>query len=125
MEVFGPVATLLPYRSSAHALELIRRGQGSLVASIYGSDPQALVDAALALADSHGRVHSISPDVAASHTGHGNVMPQSLHGGPGRAGGGEELGGLRALGFYHRRSAVQASTDVLKLLLPSDAASTV
>ena len=79
----------------------------------------------LALADSHGRVHSISPDVAASHTGHGNVMPQSLHGGPGRAGGGEELGGLRALGFYHRRSAVQASTDVLKLLLPSDAASTV
>ena len=122
MEVFGPVATLLPYRSSAHALELIRRGQGSLVASIYGSDPQALADAALALADSHGRVHSISPDVAASQTGHGNVMPQSLHGGPGRAGGGEELGGLRALGFYHRRSAVQASTAVLNLLRPSDAA---
>ena len=125
MEVFGPVATLLPYRSSAHALELIRRGQGSLVASIYGSDPQALADAALALADSHGRVHSISPDVAASHTGHGNVMPQSLHGGPGRAGGGEELGGLRALGFYHRRSAMQASTSVLNLLRTSDAAATV
>ena len=125
MEVFGPVATLLPYRSSAHALELIRRGQGSLVASIYGSDPQALADAALALADSHGRVHSISPDVAASQTGHGNVMPQSLHGGPGRAGGGEELGGLRALGFYHRRSAVQASTSVLNLLRTSDAAATV
>ena len=124
MEVFGPVATLLPYRSSAHALELIRRGQGSLVASIYGSDSQALADAALALADSHGRVHSISPDVAASHTGHGNVMPQSLHGGPGRAGGGEELGGLRALGFYHRRSAVQASTSVLNLLRPGEAATT-
>jgi 3,4-dehydroadipyl-CoA semialdehyde dehydrogenase len=121
MEVFGPVATLLPYRSSAHALELIRRGQGSLVSSIYGSDPQALANAALALADSHGRVHSISPDVAASQTGHGNVMPQSLHGGPGRAGGGEELGGLRALGFYHRRSAVQASTAVLNLLRPRDA----
>jgi 3,4-dehydroadipyl-CoA semialdehyde dehydrogenase len=70
-------------------------------------------------------VHSISPDVAASHTGHGNVMPQSLHGGPGRAGGGEELGGLRALGFYHRRSAVQASTSVLNLLRTSDAAATV
>lgn len=125
MEVFGPVATLVPYRNAEHALALIRRGQGSLVSSIYGSDPQALTDAALALADSHGRVHSISPDVAASHTGHGNVMPQSLHGGPGRAGGGEELGGLRGLGFYHRRSAVQASTDVLKLLHPSDAASTV
>lgn len=112
-EVFGPVATLLPYRDTAHALALVRRGQGSLVASLYGSDPAALAGAALELADSHGRVHVISPDVAQLHTGHGNVMPQSLHGGPGRAGGGEELGGLRALGFYHRRSAVQASTAVL------------
>ena len=112
-EVFGPVATLLPYRDTAHALQLIRRGQGSLVASVAGSDPAALVAAALELADSHGRVHVLSPDVAALHTGHGNVMPQSLHGGPGRAGGGEELGGARALNFYHRRSAVQASTAVL------------
>jgi 3,4-dehydroadipyl-CoA semialdehyde dehydrogenase len=92
---------------------LIRRGQGSLVASLYGTDPAALSAAALELADSHGRVHVISPDVAALQTGHGNVMPQSLHGGPGRAGGGEELGGLKALNFYHRRSAIQASTAVL------------
>jgi acyl-CoA reductase-like NAD-dependent aldehyde dehydrogenase len=95
VEVFGPVATLMPYRDTAHALALVRRGQGSLVASLYGTDPAALSAAALELADSHGRVHVISPDVAALHTGHGNVMPQSLHGGPGRAGGGEELGGLR------------------------------
>jgi len=115
-EVFGPVATLLPYRDLAHALALVRRGQGSLVASLYGSDPAALAAAALELADSHGRVHIITPDVAALQTGHGNVMPQSLHGGPGRAGGGEELGGLRALGFYHRRAAVQASTAVLAAL---------
>jgi 3,4-dehydroadipyl-CoA semialdehyde dehydrogenase len=115
-EVFGPVATLVPYRDMAHALALIRRGQGSLVASIYGSDAAALAAAAVELADSHGRVHVISPDVAALHTGHGNVMPQSLHGGPGRAGGGEELGGARALNFYHRRSAVQASTAVLAAL---------
>jgi len=115
-EVFGPVATLLPYRDLAHALALVRRGQGSLVTSLYGSDPAALGAVALELADSHGRVHVISPDVAALHTGHGNVMPQSLHGGPGRAGGGEELGGLRALNFYHRRSAVQASTAVLATL---------
>jgi 3,4-dehydroadipyl-CoA semialdehyde dehydrogenase len=115
-EVFGPVATLLPYRDTAHALALVRRGQGSLVASLYGSDPASLGAAALELADSHGRVHVISPDVGQLHTGHGNVMPQSLHGGPGRAGGGEELGGLRALGFYHRRSAVQASTAVLTSL---------
>jgi 3,4-dehydroadipyl-CoA semialdehyde dehydrogenase len=118
-EVFGPVATLLPYRDMAHALALIRRGQGSLVTSLYGSDPAALAVAALELADSHGRVHVISPDVATLHTGHGNVMPQSLHGGPGRAGGGEELGGLRALNFYHRRSAVQASTSVLSALSES------
>jgi len=115
-EVFGPVATLLPYRDTAHALALARRGQGSLVASLYGSDATVLADSAAALADSHGRVHVVSPDVAQLHTGHGNVMPQSLHGGPGRAGGGEELGGLRALGFYHRRSAIQASTGVLERL---------
>jgi 3,4-dehydroadipyl-CoA semialdehyde dehydrogenase len=115
-EVFGPVATLLAYRDAGHALALVRRGQGSLVTSLYGSDPAALAATALQLASSHGRVHVISPDVAALHTGHGNVMPQSLHGGPGRAGGGEELGGLRALNFYHRRSAVQASTAVLAAL---------
>ncbi|MDF3885916.1 3,4-dehydroadipyl-CoA semialdehyde dehydrogenase [Cupriavidus basilensis] len=115
-EVFGPVATLLPYRDSAHALALVRRGQGSLVASLYGSDPAALAAVAVELADSHGRVHVISPEVAQLHTGHGNVMPQSLHGGPGRAGGGEELGGLRALNFYHRRSAIQAGTHVLERL---------
>ena len=117
-EVFGPVATLVPYRDAAQALALVRRGQGSLVASLYGSDPGALGCTALELASSHGRVHVISPDVAALHTGHGNVMPQSLHGGPGRAGGGEELGGLKALNFYHRRAAVQASTSVLSALNP-------
>ena len=116
IEVFGPVATLMPYRDAAHAFDLVRRGQGSLVVSLYGSDAAALGAAALELADSHGRVHVISPDVAAAQTGHGNVMPQSLHGGPGRAGGGEELGGLRALNFYHRRAAVQASTAVLSHL---------
>ncbi len=113
VEVFGPVATLMPFDSEAQAYELIRRGEGSLVASVYSEDPAFIARAAAELADSHGRVHAISPDVAASQTGHGNVMPMSLHGGPGRAGGGEELGGLRALGFYHRRSAVQASSAAL------------
>lgn len=113
VEVFGPVATLMAYDSEAQAYELIRRGQGSLVVSVYSEDPAFVARAATELADSHGRVHAISPDVAASQSGHGNVMPMSQHGGPGRAGGGEELGGLRALGFYHRRSAVQASTAAL------------
>ena len=74
------------------------------------------VDAVVELASSHGRVHIISPDVAALHTGHGNGTPQSLHGAPDRAGGGEELGGLRALNFYHRRAAIHASTTVLATL---------
>jgi 3,4-dehydroadipyl-CoA semialdehyde dehydrogenase len=116
MEMFGPVATLVPYRDAAHALQLAARGQGSLVASVYGGDAQELARTALALSAWHGRVHVVSPDVARAHTGHGNVMPQSLHGGPGRAGGGEELGGLRALNFYHRRTAIQAAPAVLDAL---------
>jgi 3,4-dehydroadipyl-CoA semialdehyde dehydrogenase len=116
VEVFGPVATLMPYRNTAHALALAERGQGSLAVSVFGRDAGALRAAALQLAASHGRVHVVSPDVAQLHTGHGNVMPQSLHGGPGRAGGGEELGGARALNFYHRRAALQASTAVLDTL---------
>ena len=117
MEVFGPVATLMPYRNLEHGLALAQRGLGSLVTSIYGEDSKALADAAIDLAASHGRVHVITPDVAKTHTGHGNVMPQSMHGGPGRAGGGAELGGLRALDFYHRKAAVQASPAVLGALL--------
>ncbi|MEP6723857.1 MAG: 3,4-dehydroadipyl-CoA semialdehyde dehydrogenase [Variovorax sp.] len=116
VEVFGPVATLLPYRDIDHAVALAHRGQGSLVTSLYGADDAALGQVAVGLAASHGRVHVITPAVAKTHTGHGNVMPMSLHGGPGRAGGGAELGGLRALDFYHRRSAIQASPEVLARL---------
>ncbi|WP_219220216.1 3,4-dehydroadipyl-CoA semialdehyde dehydrogenase [Variovorax boronicumulans] len=116
VEVFGPVATLLPYRDTAHAIALAHRGQGSLVTSLHGSDDAALARTAVRVAASHGRVHVVTPEVAQTHTGHGNVMPMSLHGGPGRAGGGAELGGLRALDFYHRRSAVQASPAVLAAL---------
>jgi 3,4-dehydroadipyl-CoA semialdehyde dehydrogenase len=119
VEVFGPVATLLPYRDGGHLQALVRRGQGSLVASVFGSDPAQLGAIAVELADTHGRVHVVTEEVARAHTGHGNVMPQSVHGGPGRAGGGEELGGLRALNFYHRRAAVQASTTVLSALEPA------
>jgi 3,4-dehydroadipyl-CoA semialdehyde dehydrogenase len=116
VEVFGPVATLLPYAGLPQALRGVQRGQGSLVASLYGEDSAALAQAAMALASHHGRVHVVSPEAAASHTGHGNVMPQSLHGGPGRSGGGEELGGLQALNFYHRRTAIQAAPSVLAAL---------
>jgi 3,4-dehydroadipyl-CoA semialdehyde dehydrogenase len=106
----------MPYRDEAHAVELARMGRGSLVVSVYGSDAARLSRLAVELADSHGRVHVVSPEVANVHTGHGNVMPQSLHGGPGRAGGGEKLGGLRALNFYHRRAALQGSKAVVAAL---------
>lgn len=113
VEVFGPVATLMGYKDIQEAYELIQRGEGSLVMSVYSDRPAFIAEVASTLGSHHGRIHAISPDVAALQTGHGNVMPVSLHGGPGRAGGGEELGGLRALNFYHRRSAVQASTTAL------------
>lgn len=116
VEVFGPVATLMAYETPDRATALIRRGEGSLVCSVFGADNTTLAAAAIELASSHGRIHVISPEVGAQHTGHGNVMPQSLHGGPGRAGGGEELGGLRALHFYHQRSAIQASSNILEKL---------
>jgi len=117
-EVFGPVATLMPYRDAPHAWDLARRGEGSLVMSAYSDDSAFLARTASELADSHGRVHLVSPEAARAHTGHGNVMPQSVHGGPGRAGGGEELGGARALAFYHRRCAVQGAPGRLDALEP-------
>ena len=115
-EVFGPVSSLIGYRDASHAIDIAHRGLGSLVASVYSADAQWMANAATALASSHGRVHLVSPEVGKTHTGHGNVMPGSIHGGPGRAGGGEELGGLRALAFYHRKSAIQAPASVLELL---------
>ncbi len=115
-EVFGPVSCLIGYRDSAHAVDIAHRGLGSLVASVYSGDNALMARLAHELTASHGRVHLVSPEVGKTQTGHGNVMPGSIHGGPGRAGGGEELGGLRALGFYHRRSAVQGPAAALELM---------
>jgi 3,4-dehydroadipyl-CoA semialdehyde dehydrogenase len=116
VEVFGPVATLLPYRSVAEAVQIAELGRGSLVASIFTEDPRVRETLALELAPSHGRIHAVSSEVAGTHTGHGNVMPMSLHGGPGRAGGGQELGGMRALRFYHQFTALQGPARSLESL---------
>jgi 3,4-dehydroadipyl-CoA semialdehyde dehydrogenase len=116
VEVFGPVATLMSYGGADEAMALVRRGGGSLVVSIFGADPAFLARAARELGSGHGRILAIDPSIATSHTGHGIVMPQCNHGGPGRAGNGEELGGLHGLRFYHQRVAVQGSSDLLPRL---------
>ena len=115
-EVFGPAATIVPYKDEADAFALAARGGGSLVASVYGEDREFLARAVAALGASHGRVLAVEPSIAEAHTGHGIVMPQCHHGGPGRAGNGAELGGLHGLHFYHQRVAVQGSTDLLAAL---------
>jgi len=116
IEVFGPVATLLPFDDLDRAIVLAGRGGGSLVASVFGADLDLLAHATRRLGASHGRILAIDASIANAHTGHGIVMPQCNHGGPGRAGNGEELGGLHGLRLYHQRLAVQASTDLLPLL---------
>ncbi|MDX9836330.1 MAG: 3,4-dehydroadipyl-CoA semialdehyde dehydrogenase [Azoarcus sp.] len=116
VEVFGPVATVLPYADIADAVAMARRGGGSLVASVYSADAAFLCELVPAIADLHGRVMVVDGVIGNQHTGHGNVMPTCLHGGPGRAGGGEELGGLRALAMYHRRHVVQGGPSLLDAL---------
>jgi 3,4-dehydroadipyl-CoA semialdehyde dehydrogenase len=113
VEVFGPAATIVPYRDEQDACALIARGGGSLVASVYGEDKDLLGRIVSEIGPGHGRILAVDPTIAGAHTGHGIVMPQCNHGGPGRAGAGEELGGLHGLRFYHQRLAVQGSSDLL------------
>jgi 3,4-dehydroadipyl-CoA semialdehyde dehydrogenase len=107
VEVFGPVATLVPYEGLEDLLAITRRGLGSLVASIFSNDATFIQEVVLGTGDLHGRILVVDSTVSGQYTGHGNVVPSCLHGGPGRAGGGEELAGLRALLLYHRRFVVQ------------------
>ncbi|MGE5145463.1 MAG: aldehyde dehydrogenase family protein, partial [Candidatus Eiseniibacteriota bacterium] len=121
VEAFGPACTLMPYDSAEQAIALAAKGGGSLAASVFTGDDKFAADAALGLASSHGRVLIIDEKVGKSSTGHGIVMPMCVHGGPGRAGGGEELGGLRGLRFYHQRLAVQGRLDRLQAIAASAA----
>lgn len=116
VEAFGPVSTLLPYDDAEEAFDLAGRGGGSLAASVFTGDRAFAADAALGLGADHGRVLVVDESIGKSQTGHGIVMPMCVHGGPGRAGGGEELGGLRGLRFYHQRLAVQGRGDWLQAL---------
>lgn len=116
LEAFGPVATLMPYEGAEEAGRLARMGRGSLVASLVTHDPREASALFAGLASAHGRVLVLNREDAKESTGHGSPLPQLLHGGPGRAGGGAELGGLSAVKHFMNRVAVQADPSTLTAL---------
>ena len=113
VEPFGPVASLMAYDSAEEVVDLLALGRGSLVASVVSHDPSFVRTVVLGAAPFHGRVLVLDRDDAAESTGHGSPLPLLVHGGPGRAGGGEELGGVRGIVHHMQRTAVQASPDML------------
>lgn len=117
-EVFGPVATIVPYDgSAAAAAEITSRGNGGLVSSIYSEDAAFSCEVALGLAPFHGRIFLGSARIAEQSPGPGTVLPMLVHGGPGRAGGGEELGGVRGLAFYMQRVALEGNKPFVERLV--------
>jgi len=117
IEAFGPVATVVPYDSTDEAVTLARMGAGSLVGSIVTHDQDFARALVLGCAPFHGRLLVLDRDCAKESTGHGSPLPMLVHGGPGRAGGGEELGGVRAVFHYMQRSALQGAPDMLSAVL--------
>jgi oxepin-CoA hydrolase/3-oxo-5,6-dehydrosuberyl-CoA semialdehyde dehydrogenase len=113
VEAFGPVSTLMPYRDIDEALQLAARGKGSLVTTLATRSPAIAAHAVPVAAASHGRVLILDREAAVDSTGHGSPLPQLKHGGPGRAGGGEELGGIRAVKHFLQRAALQGSPTML------------
>jgi len=113
IEAFGPVSTLMPYDDLDEALNLAARGRGSLVGTLVTRDPKIAAAAIPAAAAWHGRLLVLDREAAPESTGHGSPLPLLKHGGPGRAGGGEELGGIRAVKHYLQRCAVQGSPTML------------
>ncbi len=109
VEAFGPVCTVVAYDSVDEAIELARRGEGSLVGSVFSADDALAAQFVLGLAPYHGRVLVVNRHCAKDSTGHGSPLPMLIHGGPGRAGGGEEMGGVRGVLHYMQRTAVQGT----------------
>ncbi len=112
-EAFGPVSTIMGYRDTDHAIELANRGQGSLVASVITHDLDVARKFARGAGAYHGRLYFNNRDSMKEATGHGSPLPHMVHGGPGRAGGGEEMGGVRGVKHYMQRTAIQGSPDLL------------
>ena len=116
VEAFGPVATIVPYRDLDEAIALARRGEGSLVASMFTADDAIATRLVMGLASYHGRLLIVNRQCAKESTGHGSPLAPMVHGGPGRAGGGEELGGIRAVMHYMQRTAIQGAPDTITAL---------
>jgi oxepin-CoA hydrolase/3-oxo-5,6-dehydrosuberyl-CoA semialdehyde dehydrogenase len=116
VEAFGPVSTVLPYDSIDEAIELARLGKGSLAGSIVTNDNQVARELVLGTAAFHGRMLIINRHCAAESTGHGSPLAHLVHGGPGRAGGGEEMGGVRGILHYMQRTAIQGSPETLSVI---------
>jgi oxepin-CoA hydrolase/3-oxo-5,6-dehydrosuberyl-CoA semialdehyde dehydrogenase len=116
VEAFGPVSTLLPYTATDQVIEFAARGQGSLAGSVVTGDAEFAREVVLGVAPWHGRLLVLDADDAKESTGHGSPMPQLVHGGPGRAGGGEEMGGIRGVLHHLQRTAVQGSPEVLSAI---------
>ena len=113
VEPFGPVATLIGYQGTDEVVQLAAMGEGSLVGSVYSYDPAFVRDVVLGSAAHHGRMLVVDRDDSRSSTGHGSPLPMLVHGGPGRAGGSEELGGIRGVLHFMQRTAVQGSPRAL------------
>jgi oxepin-CoA hydrolase/3-oxo-5,6-dehydrosuberyl-CoA semialdehyde dehydrogenase len=109
VEAFGPVSTIMPYKTSDEAVELAKKGKGSLVCTIVSTDNRTTKNFVLGAATHHGRILILNNQSAKESTGHGSPLPQLVHGGPGRAGGGEEMGGIRGVKHYMQRVAIQGS----------------
>ncbi len=113
IEAFGPVSTLIPYRTTEEAAQLANLGEGSLVGSIVSYDSSFVAQMTSEIASHHGRLYFLDRECAKEATGHGSPLPQLVHGGPGRAGGGEEMGGLRGVFHYMQRTAIQGHPSVI------------
>lgn len=113
IEAFGPVSTIMPYNTIDEAIELAKMGKGSLVCSVITADDEVAKEFVLGTAVMHGRVLVLNADCAKESTGHGSPMPLLVHGGPGRAGGGEEMGGKRGVLHYLQRTAIQGSPTTI------------
>ena len=113
VEAFGPVSTLMPYKDLDDAVRLCNEGLGSLVMSLFTYDPDVARAIVMGSASFHGRIAMINRDNAKESTGHGSPLPTLVHGGPGRAGGGEEMGGIRGIKHYMQRTALQGTPTLI------------